>query len=98
VAIEWQCEEVRVDKRTSGQEYLSNKGMRMTRERLIVVDEMFAANERFDPEQLILRVASRMDGRRVSRSTVYRALSLLEEAGMLRRIVCSDGREVYEHN
>jgi Fur family ferric uptake transcriptional regulator len=79
-------------------EFLATKGFRMTRERSILVEEVFADHEHFDAEQLIQRLARRTDGRRVSRSTIYRALSLLEEAGMLRKVARQDGRDVYEHD
>ncbi len=35
---------------------------------------------------------------RVSRATVYRALRLMVEAGLLRRVARPNGREVYEHD
>jgi Fur family ferric uptake transcriptional regulator len=79
-------------------EFLATKGFRMTRERSILVEEVFADHEHFDAEQLIQRLARRTDGRRVSRSTIYRALTLLEEAGMLRKVARQDGRDVYEHD
>jgi Fur family transcriptional regulator, ferric uptake regulator len=79
-------------------EFLITKGLRMTQERQFLIEEVFADHEHFDAEQLIQRMARRMDSKRVSRSTVYRALTLLEEAGMLRKIARQDGREVYEHD
>lgn len=79
-------------------EFLITKGLRMTQERQYLVEEVFADHEHFDAEQIIQRMARRMDGKRVSRSTVYRALTLLEEAGMLRKIARQDGRDVYEHD
>ena len=59
-------------------EFLQTKGLRLTRERAIIVEEVFAHHEHFDAEQLIERLAGRRDGKRVSRSTIYRTLSLLE--------------------
>jgi len=78
-------------------EFLATKGLRLTRERMIIVEEVFASHEHFDAEQLVGRLAQRTDGRRVSRSTVYRSLNLLEEAGMLRKVARQDDREIYEH-
>lgn len=79
-------------------EFLATKGLRLTRERSIIVEEVFASHDHFDADQLVQRLApQRMDGRRVSRSTVYRSLTLLEEAGMLRKVARQDGRDVYEH-
>lgn len=80
------------------QEYLVTRGKRMTRERTIIVEEVFADHEHFDADQLITRVSQRQDTRRVSRSTVYRTLEQLVEAGLLRSVARQDGREVYEHD
>jgi Fur family ferric uptake transcriptional regulator len=79
-------------------EFLLTKGLRMTRERQILTEEIFADHEHFDAEQLIQRLAQRTDGKRISRATIYRHLPLLEEAGMLRKIARQDGRDVYEHD
>lgn len=78
-------------------EFLQTKGQRLTRERSIIVEEVFADHEHFDAEQLIVRLAGRKDGRRVSRSTIYRTLTLLEEAGLLRKVARQEDRDVYEH-
>ena len=77
---------------------LATKKQRLTRERSIIVEEVFAQHEHFDAEQLIRRLVQRNDGRRVSRSTIYRCLSLLEEAGLLRKVARQEDREVYEHD
>lgn len=79
-------------------EYLSTKGRRLTREKTIIVEEVFASHEHFDADQLIERLTSRTDGRRVSRATVYRALSDLEEAGLIRKVAQTDNRDIYEHD
>ncbi|QDU39148.1 Ferric uptake regulation protein [Maioricimonas rarisocia] len=79
-------------------EFLATKGLRMTRERAIIVDEVFSSHEHFDAEQLIQRLALRKNGRRVSRSTIYRSLALLEEAGLLRKVARQDDREIWEHD
>ena len=79
-------------------EFLMTKGLRLTQERNHVVDEVFASHQHFDREQLISRVSTRKDSRRVSRSTVYRTIDLLEEAGLLRKVARANGRDVYEHD
>ena len=78
-------------------EFLASKGQRMTRERSIIVEEIFSLHEHFDAESLIERLSrSRTD--RVSRSTVYRSLALLEEAGLIRKVARQDDREIFEHD
>ncbi len=79
-------------------EFLATKGLRMTRERAIIVDEVFASHDHFDAEQLIQRLARRNDKNRVSRSTIYRSLKHLEEAGLIRKIARQDDRDLYEHD
>jgi Fur family ferric uptake transcriptional regulator len=74
-------------------EYLATKGQRLTAEREKIVEEVFASHQHFDAEDLIARLS-----RRVSRSTVYRCLSLLVEAGLIRPIARQDDRELYEHD
>ena len=79
-------------------EFLLTKKERLTRERSIIVEEVFARHEHFDADALVARVATNKGGRRVSRATVYRALKLLEEAGLLRKVARPTGSEVYEHD
>ena len=79
-------------------EFLLTKNLRLTRERQILIEEVFAEHSHFDAEDLIKRLARREDGRRVSRATIYRTLALLEEAGLIRKVARQDERDVYEHN
>ena len=79
-------------------EFLATKQMRWTRERETVVNEIFTHHEHFDAEQLNDRLNRRRDGNRASRSTVYRTLELLEEAGIIRVVARAEGREVFEHD
>lgn len=89
---------VEVTPRDRFREYLATQGMRLTRERSIIVDAVFISHEHFDAEQLVARLSQRTDGNRVSRSTVYRSLSELEKAGLLRKVARSNDREIYEHD
>ncbi|NQV26260.1 MAG: transcriptional repressor [Rhodopirellula sp.] len=79
-------------------EYLVTKGQRLTREREIIVDEVFSDHEHFDTDQLVARLSGRSDKRSVSRATVYRALSAMNDAGLLRKVARPNGREVWEHD
>ena len=79
-------------------EYLATRGMRLTRERETIVEEVFSSHEHFDTDQLVSRLANRTDGRRVSRATVYRTLDDMVLAGLLRKVARSQNREVYEHD
>ncbi|MBL8850964.1 MAG: transcriptional repressor [Planctomycetaceae bacterium] len=79
-------------------EFLTSKGQRMTSERETIVEEIFSTHEHFDADELIARLTRVRGGRRVSRSTIYRNLSLLEEAGLIRKVVRKDDREIFEHD
>ena len=79
-------------------EFLATQGKRLTREREIIVEEVFSAHEHFDADHLVNKVERRTDGRRVSRPTVYRALKELVTAGLLRKVARANGRDVYEHD
>jgi Fur family ferric uptake transcriptional regulator len=79
-------------------EYLAKQGMRLTRERAIIVLEVFASREGFDADQLVARLSQPIDGSRVSRSTIYRTLHEMEKAGLLRKVARSNDREIYEHD
>lgn len=80
-------------------EYLATRGQRLTPERQAIVEEVFASHDHFDADHLIARLSLRNTGRRVSRSTIYRTLASLEEAGLLRKVARTEqGSEVYEHD
>ena len=91
--------EVSVDPVEKFREYLVTRGQRLTQERRIIVEEVFATEDHFDVEGLVERLtARRTDGRRVSRSTVYRTAAALEDAGMIRKIARQDDRDLFEHD
>ncbi len=80
-------------------EFLSTRKMRLTQERDIIVREIFSDHEHFDVDEIVARLDKPIDGRiRVSRATVYRTVSSLEEAGLIRKVARTNDREVYEHD
>jgi Fur family ferric uptake transcriptional regulator len=70
-------------------ELLRAKGMRMTPQRLTILDEIMSAPGYVVPLAVIERVKARLPG--VSASTVYRTLELLEEAGVLAHVHLEQG-------
>jgi len=90
--------EVAVSPAEKFREYLATRGKRLTQERETLVEEVFATHDHFDADQMVARLANRTDGRSVSRSTVYRRLLEMVEAGLIRRVARANGREVYEHD
>lgn len=79
-------------------EWLATQGQRLTSERQIIVEEIFADHEHFDVDAVVNRLSQHDDGRRVSRSTVYRAVAMLEEAGLIRKVARTNDRDLYEHD
>lgn len=79
------------------EEFLQSRGKRITQQRRALVDEVFKRHDHFDAEDLIQHLTTTSAGRRVSRPTVYRTLSELVDAGLLRSMTLG-GRTVYEHD
>ena len=79
------------------EEYLQSRGMRVTQQRLALVDHVFSRHEHFDADQLIEQLPSSGTEGHVSRPTVYRTLTEFVDAGLLRKFVLN-GRAVYEHD
>jgi Fur family ferric uptake transcriptional regulator len=76
--------------------YLRRNGMKVTRERLDIVREVFATDVHFEAEDLLIRL--RQQGRRVSKATIYRTLPLLLESGLLRQsFLAGEKQTYYEH-
>src|SRR5260370_12447950 len=75
-------------------EFLEIRGEKLTEPRRILVRHIFDSHKHFDADELVadLRIA----GRQVSRSTVYRTLRLLVEAGLLRELRLTN-RTPYQH-
>ncbi|HZL87625.1 MAG TPA: Fur family transcriptional regulator [Pirellulaceae bacterium] len=78
-------------------EFLQSRGMRVTSQRLALVDHVFSRHEHFDAEQLMEQLPRSGEEGHVSRPTVYRTLNEFVDAGLLRRFVLN-GRAVYEHD
>ena len=70
------------------------KGLRMTEQRRIVAQVLEISNDHPDVEELYAR-ASKLDPR-ISIATVYRAVKLFEESGILEKLEFGDGRARYE--
>ncbi len=79
-------------------EYLATRGKRLTQEKAFIVEEVFSHHEHFDADELVEQLTNRKDSKRVSRATVYRTLSDLQEAGLLRKVARTNNRDVYEHD
>ncbi|MBK8231658.1 MAG: transcriptional repressor [Candidatus Eisenbacteria bacterium] len=74
--------------------YLATQSLRMTRQREELLTAVFHAPRHFEAEDLIKTLRERQG--HVSRATVYRTLSLLEECGVLRKSLFGHNRHFYE--
>jgi Fur family ferric uptake transcriptional regulator len=75
------------------QAYLSEKGLRVTNQRLAIFDAAFAQKEHFTAEEL-LDHARKIDDS-VSRATVYRTLPIMTESHLLREVDIGKGEKYY---
>lgn len=78
-------------------EFLQSRGMRVTQQRLALVEHVFSRHEHFDADQLMEQLPTSGQPGHVSRPTVYRTLGEFVDAGLLRKFVLN-GRSVYEHD
>jgi Fur family ferric uptake transcriptional regulator len=78
-------------------EYLASrpKPQRFTEQQRELLGHVFAKHSHFDVDQLIEEL--KKAGKRVSRATVYRTLTKLVDAGLLRRIELGT-RTVFDHD
>jgi Fur family transcriptional regulator, ferric uptake regulator len=79
------------------EEFLQSRGKRITSQRRIIVQQVASRHEHFDADQLVDDLSKTEHADNVSRPTVYRTLSEMVEAGLLRKMTLN-GRAVYEHD
>lgn len=74
--------------------YLVHQGLKLTRQRQAVVNEIFSDNGHFEAEELVERL--KRQSPRVSRATVYRTLELLQECQLVEKLDFGTHRSFYE--
>lgn len=74
--------------------YLAERRLKVTSERLAIAGAVGAIEGHFDVDSMLLEL--RRQGVAVSRATLYRTLSHLLAAGLVRRVRGSDGNPRYE--
>ena len=80
--------------RESFVEFLRLRGLRLTREREAIVDEVLRRRGHFDIETLIGSLKAR--GAKVSTASVYRTLPLMVECGLLSQVEARPSQSRYE--
>jgi Fur family ferric uptake transcriptional regulator len=76
-------------------DYIRERGMRVTPERLALLDEIYRQHGHIDAEELL--DGAREAGLKASRATVYRTLDLLVDCGLVQRQRLGRNRYLYEH-
>jgi Fur family ferric uptake transcriptional regulator len=74
-------------------QFLTQKGLRVTNQRLAIFDAAFERKDHFTAEQL-LDYARAIDDS-VSRATVYRTLPIMTESSLLREVDIGSGEKFY---
>ena len=77
------------------QDYIRQRGLRRTPEREEILREIFEVHGHFDVDELYLRLKG--EGSKVSKASIYRALPLFIDCGLIREVDFSDGHWHYEH-
>ena len=78
-------------------EYLKSRGKRVTRQRHLIVQQVFSHHDHFDADELMAHLEDSIARRRLSRPTVYRTLGELVDAGLLKKMTLG-GRSIFEHD
>jgi Fe2+ or Zn2+ uptake regulation protein len=82
--------------RETFRKFLTQKGLRVTKQRLAIFDAAFGQKEHFTAEQLLDQ--ARALRRSVSRATVYRTLPVMTESALLREVDIGTGEKFYRLN
>jgi Fur family ferric uptake transcriptional regulator len=83
-----------IEERLLFREFLKRKGLKRTRERTALFDEIFSTHRHFDADDLVMRM--RQHERKISRATIYRTLELLHECGLVGRVRLNEEKYRYE--
>ena len=73
---------------------LKTQGQKYTPERAQILDAVTRFEGLFEADQVIARLKA--DGFRVSKATVYRTIRLLQDAGIIHRVVTGEGQASYQ--
>jgi Fur family ferric uptake transcriptional regulator len=74
--------------------YIKEKGLRNTPERETIIREIFSVHDHFDVDELFLRMKGQMS--KISKASIYRAIPLLIESGLIKEAFFEDGHLHYE--
>ena len=75
---------------------LKTEGLRHTKQRQQVWDEIRISSDHRDAEEIYIAINKNKD-LKVSRATVYRTIDVLVKNNLVRKMELGDGRALYEH-
>ena len=75
---------------------LKTEGLRHTKQRQEVWDEIRISSEHRDAEEIYIAI-NKNKALKVSRATVYRTIDVLVKNNLVRKMELGDGRALYEH-
>jgi Fur family ferric uptake transcriptional regulator len=75
-------------------DFAAKRGLKLTKERKTILDEILDTQSHFDPEGLFVRLRGK--GSKVSRASVYRMIPLLLESGIIAKVERTDKHAHYE--
>jgi Fur family ferric uptake transcriptional regulator len=81
-------------KRNNFDAFLAARGLKHTKERRDILEEILGTGGHFAPDELFLKLRSK--GSKVSRASVYRTLPLLVESGLVEIVERVDKHAHYE--
>ncbi|HAO66090.1 MAG TPA: transcriptional repressor [Verrucomicrobiales bacterium] len=76
--------------------FIEGKGMRLTSQRMTIIDVVFSTEEHFTADQLL--EWSKAKDSSISRATVYRTLPLLTESGLVHEMDFGKDYKYYDPN
>ena len=77
------------------EQFLKEQGLSFTMQRKLILEQIFRDHNHFEVEEVVEALRNRKT--RVSRATVYRTLSYLEDCRLIRRVDLGHGHSHFEH-
>ncbi len=77
-------------------ETLQKEGLRYTKQRQIIWDELRSSNKHRDAEEIFITL--RKHGLKISRATIYRTIDVLVKNNLIDKLEIGDGRARFEYN
>lgn len=86
---------MKLSKKQAFQKFATDKGLKSTKQRDIILDSFLSTHQHLTTEDLYLRLKKSHPN--IGFATVYRTLKLFAESGIAQEIQFSDGQTRYEH-